>query len=409
MKKAISMLLVIALTLSLLLTGCSGSTKPAETKPTETAKAPIKIGAMTSLSGALQDYGKQMQQGFMLGLEYATDGKMEVAGRKIEVIWEDTTNVPDVAKERALKLLDKDKVDIITGCASSSDAAAVVGVAEEFKKVFVIEPAAADTLTGKNWNRYVFRTGRNSAQDAAAMADVIIKGKAGAKVATLSPDSSFGHSMVEPVIRELEKRGGKLVHQEFPPAETTDYSPYIMRIKEAKPDYLYVIWAGANNPWSQLMEFNLGQYGIKITTGAPEIAALKSMKPLIGMDGFSVYHWTLPQKNKANDWLVAQMKAKYNTVPDIFTPGGMADAIAIVTALKKTNGDTDSEKLIAAMEGMHYDSPTGDRYFRKEDHQSIQPLYEMILEEVAGYDYPVPKFVREISAEDIAPPIANVK
>jgi branched-chain amino acid transport system substrate-binding protein len=102
MKKAISMLLVIALTLSLLLTGCSGSTKPAETKPTETAKAPIKIGAMTSLSGALQDYGKQMQQGFMLGLEYATDGKMEVAGRKIEVIWEDTTNVPDVAKERAL-------------------------------------------------------------------------------------------------------------------------------------------------------------------------------------------------------------------------------------------------------------------------------------------------------------------
>lgn len=395
--------------LSLVLTACTGNgnEETSSNTPSEgTANGePIKIGVLTSLSGALQDYGEQTQKGFTLGLEYLTDGTLEVEGRPIELIWEDTTNVPDVARERAIKLLDQDKVDILVGCASSSDAAAVVDIAEEFKTVFIIDPAAADFLTGESWNRYVFRTGRNSAQDAAAMADVITNSKPGAKVATFAPDTSFGVSMVEPMVKELEERGGVLVHQEFPPADTTDFSPYIMRIREAQPDYLYVIWAGANNPWQQLMDYDLESYGIKITTGAPEIAALKSMQPMIGMQGFSVYHWTLPQNNEMNDWLVENHMERYDEVPDLFTPGGMAAASAIITAIEKTGGDTDAEALIEAMEGMEYDSPTGKRYFREEDHQSIQVLYEIILTEEEGVDYPVPQFVREIPAEDIAPDI----
>ncbi|WP_313345761.1 substrate-binding domain-containing protein [Sedimentibacter sp.] len=416
MKKTLSLLLVLMLVISIFLTGCAsegndstGTNSPAtsggEQNAGDDSSEPIVIGALTSLSGALQDYGEQNQRGFMLGLEYLTDGTMKVAGRPIKVIWEDTTNVPDVARERAIKLLDVDKVDILVGAASSSDAAAVLDIAEEFKTVYVIEPAAADFLTGDSWNKYIFRTGRNSAQDAAAMADVIINSKAGAKVATLAPDSSFGTSMVQPIVNELIERGGELVHQEFPPTDTTDFSPYIMRIREARPDYLYVIWAGANNPWGQLMEYDLESYGIKITTGAPEIAALKSMTPMIGMQGFSVYHHTLPQNNPMNDWLKEKHLEKYNEVPDLFTPGGMAAASAIITALEKTSGNTDAEALIEAMEGMEYESPTGTRYFRKEDHQSIQPLYEIILREVDGIDYPVPEFVREIPAEDIAPPI----
>lgn len=412
MKKTVSLLLVLMLVISMFLTGCAsgGNDSPVANEPNADESSPlgepIVVGALTSLSGALQDYGEQNQKGFMLGLEYATDGTMEVAGRPIEVIWEDTTNVPDVARERALKLLDKDKVDILMGAASSSDAAAILDLAKEFETVYVIEPAAADFLTGGDtWNEYIFRTGRNSAQDAAAMADVIINSKPGAKVATLAPDSAFGRAMVDPIVNQLIDRGGELLHQEFPPAETTDFSPYIMRIREAKPDYLYVIWAGANNPWSQLMAFELQNYGITITTGAPEIAALKSMNSMVGMQGFCVYHHTLPQNNPANDWLVEQCKERYDEVPDLFTPGGMAAAMALVTALEKTNGDTDAELLISTMEGMEYDSPTGKRYFREEDHQSIQPLYEIILEKVEGVDYPVPKFVREIPAEDIAPPL----
>ncbi|SDY95055.1 amino acid/amide ABC transporter substrate-binding protein, HAAT family (TC 3.A.1.4.-) [Proteiniborus ethanoligenes] len=398
-RKVISLLLVIVIMSSLLLAGCGSKTTGGVDK-----SQPIRIGGITSLSGALQDYGQQNQRGFMLGLEYATKGTMEVAGRKIEVIWEDTTTVPDVARERAIKLLDQDKVDILVGPASSSDAAAILELAEEFKKVIVLEPAAADFLTGPSWNRYTFRTGRNSAQDANAVANVIVTGKPGAKVATLAPDSAYGRSMVEPAVNSLKNNGAELIHQEFPPAETTDFTPYILRIREARPDYLIVIWAGANNPWGQLMELNLEQYGIQITAGVAEIAALKMMQPMIGMHGYTLYYNSVPQ-NPVNDWLVEKHKEKYGQVPDIFVSGGMASAIAIVTALEKTGGNADAEELIKTMRGMEFDSPTGKRYFREEDHQAIQVLYEIILTEVEGVDHPVPKLVREIPAEDIAPPI----
>lgn len=398
-KKIILSLFVLMLSISLILTACTGQTSG----KVDTDK-PIKIGGITSLSGALEDYGIQMRRGFELGLEYATNGTMEVAGRKIEVIWEDTTTVPEVARERAIKLLDQDKVDVLVGPASSSDAAAILELAEEFKKIIVIDPAAADFLTGESWNKYVFRTGRSSAQDARAMANVIVTNKPNAKVATLAPDTVFGHSMVDPIVNFLEEEGAELIHQEFPPQETTDFTPYILRIREAKPDYLYVIWAAANNPWSQLMELDLEQYGIKITTGAPEIAALRMMKPMIGMPGFTVYYHSVPD-NPVNDWLVEKHLEKYDEVPDLFTSGGMACAISVVTALEKTGGNADSEELIKAMEGMEFDSPTGKRYFRKEDHQAIQPLYEIILTDVENVDHPVPKLVREIPAEDIIPPI----
>ena len=91
----------------------------------------LKIGAITSLSGALQDYGECYQRGFLLGLEYMTQGTNVVAGRPIEVIWEDTTNTPDVAKERTLKLLEQDKVEMATGYDSSGDAVGGLPVFEE--------------------------------------------------------------------------------------------------------------------------------------------------------------------------------------------------------------------------------------------------------------------------------------
>ncbi|MCD5414212.1 MAG: substrate-binding domain-containing protein [Clostridiales bacterium] len=408
------LVLVLIMITSLFLVGCAkeepvtkapdGNDQEEKTEPAKELD-PIVIGGLTSLSGVLQYYGQQMQKGFMLGLEYATDGTMEVAGRKLEVIWEDTTTVPEIARERAIKLLDEDKVDIIVGPTSSGDAFAILDLAEEFNTVFILEPAAADFLTGSHWNRYIFRTGRNSAQDAEAMASVITESTAGARVATLAPDSAFGHASVAPFVPALERKGGTVIIQEFPPTDTTDFTPFILRIREEKPDYLFVIWAGANNPWGQLMELDLEAHGIKITTGAPEIAALRAMEPIIGMRGFTVYHHMIPD-TKMNDWLVEAHKAKYDSPPDIFTSGGMAAAMAVVTALEKTNGSTDTEELIETLRGMKFDTPTGERWFRTEDHQAMQPLFEIELTEVDGIDHPVPKLIRVIPAEEVAPPIA---
>ncbi|WP_284036216.1 MULTISPECIES: substrate-binding domain-containing protein [Neobacillus] len=388
---------------------CSSDKSSSEPKDNggkkEENKAPIKIGVLASKTGALESYGKQTLRGFELGLQYATDGKMEVDGRKIEFYVEDTETKPEVAVQKATKLLEEDKVDFLVGSSSSADTLAVLPLAEEYKRIMVVEPAAADTITGSEFNPYIFRTARNSSQDAVAGAAAIAK--KGVKIATLAPDYSFGRDGVAAFKEAAKKLGADIVKEEYADPAATDFTSNIQKIIDAKPDYLFVVWAGANSPWKQIADMKVQEKGIKISTGAPDIAALATMEPLVGMEGFTVYYHDLP-KNKINDWLVAEHKKKFNNeVPDLFTPGGMSAAISIVEAVKKTKGDTDADKLIKAMEGMSFETPKGKMTFRPEDHQALQSLYAIKLEKKDGVNYPVPVLMRELTPEETAPPIRN--
>ncbi|MFK9089878.1 substrate-binding domain-containing protein [Bacillus salipaludis] len=373
-------------------------------KKTE-SKEPIKIGVLASKTGALEAYGKQTLRGFELGLDYATEGKMEVAGRKIEFIVEDTETKPEIAVQKATKLLEEDKVDFLVGSSSSADTLAVLPLAEEYQKVMVVEPAAADSITGSEFNKYIFHSARNSSQDAVAGAVAIAK--KGVKIATLAPDYSFGRDGVAAFKEAAKKLGAEIVKEEYADPAATDFTSNIQKVIDAKPNYLFVVWAGANSPWKQIADMKVQDKGIKISTGAPDIAALSTMEPLIGMEGFTVYYHDLP-KNKINDWLVAEHKKRFNgDVPDLFTPGGMSAAISIVEALKKTEGDADSEKLIKTMEGMSFETPKGKMTYRPEDHQALQTLYAIKLEKKDGVSYPVPVLIRELTPEETAPPIRN--
>jgi branched-chain amino acid transport system substrate-binding protein len=386
------------------------STETGTTTETETAaeeKQPIKIGLLASQTGALEVYGKQTIEGFKLGLEYATGGTMEVNGHKLELVIEDTETKPEVAVQKATKLLEEDKVDFLVGSTSSGDTLAVLPLAEEYQKVMIVEPAVADSITGANWNKYIFRTGRNSSQDAVAGAAAIAA--PGVKIATLAPDYAFGRDGVSAFKEAAVKLGAEVVLEEYADPKATDFTANIQKIMDAKPDYLFVVWAGANTPWNQIADMKLQDKGIKISTGAPDIAALKTMGASVGMEGFTVYYHDLPS-NPVNDWLVEEHKKRFNgAVPDLFTPGGMTAAIAVVEAIKKTDGDVSADTLIAAMEGMSFDSPKGTMTFRPEDHQAMQPLYAIRLETKEGFDYPVPVLIRELSAEETAPPIRNQK
>ncbi|WP_226682615.1 substrate-binding domain-containing protein [Sutcliffiella horikoshii] len=392
--------------LMLVLAGCSDSNAGTETDSSgEGDQKVIKVGVLASLTGALETYGKQTVQGFELGLEYATDGTMEVNGHKIEFVVEDTETKPEVAIQKATKLLEEDEVDFLVGSSSSGDTLAVLPLAEEYEKVMLVEPAVADSITGADWNKYIFRTARNSSQDAVAGAAAIAGD--GVKIATLAPDYSFGHDGVAAFKEAALELGAEIVLEEFADPAATDFTSNIQKILDADPDYLFVVWAGANSPWNQISDMKVQERGIKISTGAPDIAALHTMEQLIGMEGFSVYYHTLPD-NPVNDWLVEKHKEKFNgEVPDLFTPGGMTAAIAIVEALKKTDGDTDTDLIIETMEGMSFDTPKGQMTFRPEDHQAMQTLYAVRLEKVDGFDYPVPVLMRELSPEETAPPIRN--
>ena len=124
-------------------------------------------------TGPLEAYAKQTEAGFKLGLEYATKGTMTVAGRKIVVIAKDDQGKPDLAKSALAEAYEDDGADIAIGTTSSAAAIAMLPVAEEHKKILIVEPAVADQITGDKWNRYIFRTGRNSSQDAISNAVAI--------------------------------------------------------------------------------------------------------------------------------------------------------------------------------------------------------------------------------------------
>jgi branched-chain amino acid transport system substrate-binding protein len=374
------------------------------------AQAPIKIGLVQGFTGALEVYAKQAKRGFDLGLEYATAGKGEVLGRKIVVIEEDDQLKPEVAKQKVTKLYADDKVDLIVGTTSSAAALAVLPVAAEFKKVLIVEPAVADSITGENWNRYVFRTARNSTQD--AIANALAVAKPGVSIATIAQDYAFGREGVAAYKAAVEKAGAQVVHEEYTPNAATDFTAPIQKIigalkDKSGPKYVFVTWAGKGGPFPQLVDNRLDKYGITLTSGSNVLDVLKAMKSmkLEGMVGGAYYYYEIP-KNPVNDWLVREHVKRFNEPPDFFTCGGFAAAMAAVAGIQKAGG-TDPEKLVAAMEGLEFQTPKGKMTFRKEDHQALQSMYVFKMVSKPDVAWLVPTLTRELSPSETAPPITN--
>jgi branched-chain amino acid transport system substrate-binding protein len=374
------------------------------------AQGPIKIGFVQGLTGPFEVYAKQEINGFKMGLEYATGGKMEVLGRKIEVLVEDDQLKPDVSKQKVTKLYADDKVDLVVGTTSSAAALAILPVAAEFKKVLIVEPAVADGITGEHWNRFIFRTGRNSSQD--AIANALPIAKPGVSIATIAQDYAFGRDGVAAFKAAAEKLGAKVVHEEYTPRDATDFTAPIQKIIAALKDkpgakYVAIVWAGKGGPYKQLVDNRLDKYAITISLGGNVLDLQKAFKSynLDGAVGGAYYYYEIP-KNPVNEWLVKEHQKRFNEPPDFFTCGGFAAAMAVVTAIQKAGG-TDTEKLIAAMEGMEFMTPKGKMIFRKEDHQALQSMYAIKMVSKPDVPWLVPTLIRELSPQETAPLIQN--
>src|ERR1700722_6599838 len=196
--------------------------------PPARAADPVKVALIADSTGPLEAYAKQTITGFKLGLEYATNGSMTVAGRKIELIEKDSQPKPDVGRNVLSEAFGDQDADIAVGGTSSAVALAMLPVAEEFKKILIVEPAVADAITGDKWNRYIFRTGRNSSQD--AISNAVAIGKPGVVVATLAQDYAFGRDGVAAFREALAGTGAKLAHEEYAPQATTDFTAPLQRI-----------------------------------------------------------------------------------------------------------------------------------------------------------------------------------
>ena len=376
---------------------------------TAVAQDTAKIALVHGLSGSsFEVFSKQTTTGFNLGLEYATKGTMEVKGKKIEIIEKDTQFKPDVARSVLAEAYGDDDVLLAVGGTSSGVTTAMLPIAAEYEKILLVEPAVADTLTGPDSNRYVFKTSRNSSMDMQAQA-LALKPDANLHVATLAQDYAFGRDGIAAFKKALEGSGATVEAEEYIPQQTTDFTATIERLFNALKDKegrkVIVIYVAGIDAMTPLVSADPGRYGIEISTGGNILPALAGYKQVPGMEGAIYYYYEAP-KNEINDWLVAEHQKRFNAPPDFFTAGGMVAALAIVKALE-TADDWETETLISTMEGMSWDTPKGSMTFRPEDHQALQSMYHFKIKVDDSVAWAIPELVREIKPDEMNIPVGR--
>ena len=374
------------------------------------AQDPIKIALIHGLSGSsFEAFSKQAQTGFEMGIEYATDGTNEINGRPIELIIKDTQFKPDVARAVLAEAYGDDEVLLAVGATSSGVTVGMLPIAEEYEKILIVEPAVADSLTGPDSNRYVFKTSRNSSMDMQAQA-LALQPDENLVVATLAEDYAFGRDGIAAFKSALDGSGAEVVAEEYVPQGTTDFTAVAERMfnalkdKEGRKVILIYIAGGGDAP-GKIQAMDPGRYDIEISMGGHILPVLPTYKRFPGMEG-AVYYYYEGFDNPINDWLVKEHMARFGTPPDFFTAGGMSAALAVAKALKEAP-DYETDTLIETMEGMSWETPKGTMTFRPEDHQALQDMLHFKIRVDEGVDWAIPEKVRIIPADEMDIPIGR--
>ncbi|MBN1838280.1 MAG: substrate-binding domain-containing protein, partial [Spirochaetales bacterium] len=331
-------------------------------------------------SGVMALYGQQQHRGFMLGLEYVSGGQKDaagrfvVAGRPVELILRDTEGNPQKGTQLARELIESEGVELLQGPVSSAVAAALTTVAEEYEIILMVDPAASAFITGKYFNPYVFRTARTNYDDTLIIAKYLVE-NVGKTFAHIGVDNAFGRGSGEALAYSVGQYGGRVIADIYAPFATTDFTPYIQQAIGSGAACLFLTWAGTGyvTLFQQLADLGALEK-MQVATGYGDNASFAAVYgAAMGQIGLNVYHYTAP-KNPINDWLVKRHAEEYKEPPDLFTAGGMASAIALAEALKKTGGNADAQAMIAALEGLKFEGPKGTYYIRPEDHVCLQPM-----------------------------------
>ena len=374
------------------------------------AQDPSKIALIHGLSGSsFEAFSKQAQTGFEMGIEYATDGTNEINGRPVELIIKDTQFKPDVARAVLAEAYGDDDVLLAVGATSSGVTVGMLPIAEEYEKILIVEPAVADSLTGPDSNRYVFKTSRNSSMDMQAQA-LALQPDENLVVATLAEDYAFGRDGITAFKSALDGTGAEVVTEEYVPQGTTDFTAVAERMFNALKDregrkVILIYIAGGGDAPGKIQAMDPSRYGIEISMGGHILPVLPTYKRFPGLEG-AVYYYYEAFDNEINNWLVEEHQKRFDSPPDFFTAGGMASALAIVKALE-TAETIDTEGLIAAMEGMTWDTPKGPMTFRPEDHQALQTMLHFKIRVDDDVEWAIPEKVRIIEADEMDIPLGR--
>lgn len=371
----------LSISVSLLLGACkseSGSSQssPASSAPPGAHAAPIKVGLLAPYSGPFASLGVQLESGARAYLE-AFGGSF--GGREVELIVRDTTGMaPDVAKRLAQGLVVRDDVDFLAGFALTPNAMAVAPIATESKTPMVIMNAATSSLTTKS--PYIVRVSLTLPQVTAPLATWAAR-NAIRRVYTLVSDYAPGLDAEAQFQKSLEAAGGQIVDRVRVPVQNPDFAPFIQRIKDAKPDAVFVFLPAGSQGIAFMKSFRergLDQAGIKViaTGDVTEDQLLDAMgEQALGV--VTTHHYSAAHESPEN----AKFKAAFarvapaGTRPNFMAVGAYDGMAAIAAVVRSLGGELDGERAMQAFKGLELDSPRGRIRIDPETRDVIQTVY----------------------------------
>lgn len=353
-----------------------------------TCEEPVKVGLITDETGALAIYGAHILRAFPLGMEYATGAEGVDNGDytsymvdecEFQIFVRDDQSNPENTATVGRELIEEVGVDIIVGTVSSGATATLQELARENNVIHIAAPAAANDLTGVNFNENSFRTSRNNYQDAVNICEYLTTQYD--TFVQIAPDYSFGYGGAAAFRDACSLFGGEFVTDDiFAPADTTEFTPYMEQVLDSGAEAFVVTWAGGGFIPMMQSATELGVFDeMEMAAGFVDNVVMPAFfGNAIGSTSGILYHYTAPD-NAINDWLIEQVQADYATFPDLFDADGMNAALLVVEAVKASSGDASADALIPAMEGIEFEGPKGTIFIRPEDHVAMQDMYIVTL------------------------------
>jgi branched-chain amino acid transport system substrate-binding protein len=344
--------------------------------PTTPAQAadPFKIGMILPLTGPFASTGRQIEAAARLYMDQHGD---TVAGRKIELIVKDDTGLaPETTKRIAQEMLVQDKVQVLAGFGLTPLALAAAPVATEAKVPMVVMAAATSIIPSRS--PFIVRSGFVLPQITAPMADWASKNKI-KRVVTLVTDYGPGIDAEKTFVKRFTDTGGTIVESLRTPLRSPDYGPFLQRVKDAKPDALFVFVPSGEGTavMKQFADRGLAAAGIALI-GTGDVVD-DDILDAIGAPSLGVvtsFHYSAAHPSAENKAYVdAFMKANKGMRPNFHSVGGYDGMNLIYEALKKTGGNADGEKLVEAMKGMTWTSPRGPVTIDPATRDVVQTVY----------------------------------
>ncbi len=347
--------------------------------------APVKIGLVLPYTGVYAVLGESITQA--MELVFAQEN-WTVAGRKIEMIKEDDEMKPPVGIRKTEKLIDSDKVDILTGPVHSGILMGMRDKVHNSKTILIVSNAGADAISRGRCSKWIFRVSFSNWQPNYPMGPWVAK-HVSKEVYVAAPNYAAGTEQIGAFKESFVPAGGKILGEDYPKLGETDYAPYLNKIRQSGAKAVYAFFSGTDavNFVKQYDQFGLKQT-IRLTGAGflvePDVLPAQG-KSALGI--ISGHFYTPLLDNPTNQGFVKAFRAKFNNkMPDGFACQGYDTAQVIVRALKAVNGNTqDKDKLVAAIEKTEFESPRGHFRFDPKTHNVIQPfIYVREVKEVGG-------------------------